>query len=326
MSHTWAKSDSAVLQGILPKYCDDLLAQQKIEWQLLADGHSALKSIKTRIIDCGNYSVKLQFNPRRIASTTANTDPKSISQRKCFLCLENLPKEQKGILYADKYLILCNPAPIFNKHFTVIHIEHVDQDFEKSVNVMLGLAKDLSPEFTVFYNGPRGGASAPDHLHFQVTPRREIPIENDAVDMHRRDKFYYKDHVAGFKLKDYDRSVLILESTNKEKLLNVLLNLVNSWKLILEITEEPIMNILCSFQEDLWRVIVFPRTKHRPDVYFKEGSERVVISPAAVDIGGFIVTPREEDFLRIDAKLVSSIFTEVSEKQTVVDQIIKALL
>ncbi len=311
--------------GVLSKYCKDLLRQQKTEWKWLADGHNALESVNERAIECQNYTVKIQYNPKRIASTTAKTDEKSISERKCFLCLENLPKEQKGILHGTEYLILCNPAPIFSEHFTIIHTCHIPQSIEKSLLPLLMLAKDLYPDFTIFYNGPKGGASAPDHLHFQVTPRRALQVENDAVDMHRREKFYYKDHVAGFTLKDYCRAVIILESTQKEKLHNFLLKLIEVWKTRIQIKDEPIMNILCSYQEELWRIILFLRSKHRPEVYFKDGDDRIVVSPAAVDIGGLIVTPIEKDFHKMNANIIENIFIEVSEKEEIVKQIIGEL-
>jgi ribosomal protein S18 acetylase RimI-like enzyme len=315
-------SDSHNPNGILPKQCFDLLEQQKKVWRQLADGYNALESVRTREIICGDYTVKLQFNPKRIASTTANTDPRAIGDRKCFLCIENLPESQKGILYRDKFLILCNPVPIFSYHFTVSHIQHTPQELKNNIGGLLDLAKDLSPDFTVFYNGPECGASAPDHLHFQVSPRREIPVERDVVDMRRRKVFYYKNHVAGFELVNYSRAVLVIESTDRQQLLDFMKKLCSKWKKNLSTSYEPKMNILCSYQEELWRIIIFPRYKHRPDVYFREGDSRVLVSPAAVDIGGLIITPLEKDFFRIDAKLIEDIFTEVSEKPEIVAQII----
>jgi ribosomal protein S18 acetylase RimI-like enzyme len=317
--------DSSSPEGMLPKQCFDFLEQQKKQWAQLSDGYLALDAVKTREIVCNNYSVKLQFNPKRIASTTANTDPRAIGERKCFLCVDNLPEPQKGILYRDEYLILCNPVPIFPHHFTFVHVRHIPQELKKSFEIFLDLAKDLSCDFTVFYNGPRCGASAPDHMHFQVIPRRVIPAEIDAVDMHRRKKFYYKDHVAGFELVNYGRSALIIESTDRRMLINFMKKMCTEWKNILKSSDEPKMNLLCSYQQDLWRVIIFPRSKHRPDVYFKEGEGRVLVSPAAVDIGGFIITPLEKDFLRIDAKLIENIFAEVTEKPGIVAQMIKEL-
>ena len=80
----------------------------------MAEGYASLDSVRVREIICNGFTVKVQFNPKRIVSTGADVDPAVISNRKCFLCLENLPEEQQGILYRNDYLILCNPIPIFS--------------------------------------------------------------------------------------------------------------------------------------------------------------------------------------------------------------------
>jgi hypothetical protein len=301
------------------------MEQQKLHWPQLTEGYAALKSVRVREIVCSNYSVSVQFNPKRIRSTGADLDAKTIQERKCFLCLENLPELQKGILYRDEFLLLCNPVPIFARHLTFCSIHHIPQELESSLSVLLNLARDLNPNFTVFYNGPKSGASAPDHLHFQVSPRRAIPIECDAVDMRRRKRLYYKDHVAGCVLMNYGRTALIVESTDKLRLLEFLKNILEAWKRVLNSSEEPKMNVLCSYQEELWRLIILPRRKHRPDIYFIEGDDRVLISPAAVDIGGLVVTPLEKDFLRADAKLIESIFAEVTEPPELIEKILEKL-
>jgi hypothetical protein len=317
---------SASANATLPNLCSELFTQQQSAWQKMAEGYASLEFVRVREIICTGFTVKVQFNPKRIVSTGANVDPASVNKRKCFLCRENLPEEQQGILYGDDYLILCNPVPIFPKHFTISSMRHTSQDFKSSVDAMLDLARDLSPHFTIFYNGPECGASAPDHLHFQASPRLAIPVECDAVNVQKRKRFYYKNHVAGFTLMHYGRIVLIIESTDKNQLLAFIHTLIIEWKNLLHLTKEPMLNVLSSYQENIWRLIIFPRHKHRPDIYFKEGSDRVLISPAAVDMGGLIVTPLEKDFLHIDAKLIEYIFAEVSEKQEIVDNILERMI
>jgi len=306
--------------------CLDLFEQQRNIWPRMKQGYEDLGSVRTREIKCSGFSVKLQFNPKRIVSTAANTDAEAIRERKCFLCLEHLPEQQKGILYRSDYLILCNPIPIFSKHFTISNVCHTLQDLESSLDAMLDLARDISPEFTVFYNGPKCGASAPDHMHFQASPRRAIPVENDAVDVKIRRRFYYREHVAAFTLTDYGRSVVIIESTDKQRLLEFIRTMLKKGKEIFHLQEELKMNVLCSFQEELWRVIIFPRIKHRPDIYFKNDKNPFLISPAAVDIGGLIITPVEKDFLRIDAKFVEDVFNEVSEKPEIWGNLLETLV
>ena len=157
-----------------------LLEHQKSTWRLLADAYESLDSARVRDISCGGFSASLQFNPKRIISTGASVDEESVRSRKCFLCPDNLPDEQEGVLFRDDFLVLCNPAPIFSRHFTISAVQHTPQEIGKFIGTLLSLSKELSPEFTLFYNGPRCGASAPDHMHFQASPSRSIPVERDA--------------------------------------------------------------------------------------------------------------------------------------------------
>ncbi|MBI4430038.1 MAG: DUF4922 domain-containing protein [Ignavibacteriales bacterium] len=301
-----------------------LLDEQKKSWKQLADGSVSLDAAQVRTVECSGFNVKLQWNAGRIASTAAEVDDKSIRGRKCFLCVENLPIEQKGVLFDNTYLVLCNPAPIFSRHFTVSHVQHIPQSIESSFGDFLELAQK-SPRFSVFYNGPKCGASAPDHLHFQMSPRNAIPVETDSVDARRRKVLKKSPSVALLGLKRYGRSVVVVESIDKDALSEFFGKFLSSWKCVLGVPEEPMLNMICTFREMVWRLILFPRVKHRPDVYFKKGNERVLISPAAVDMGGLMITPVETDFRRMDAKMIEEILDEVSLKQKALDQIIKRL-
>jgi hypothetical protein len=302
-----------------------LLEQQKLTWPQLAQGYASLTTIRIREIRCNGFSTWLQFNPGRIVSTGAKVDAQSIRERRCFLCVENLPEQQKGILYRDEFLILCNPAPIFAEHFTISNIRHVPQLLGPSIATMLELAQDLSPALAVFYNGPKCGASAPDHMHFQANPPGLIPVETAAQAHAHRVHRRSLNSVEVFTLKNFGRQVIVLESRMKENLGAILNGLFDSLRITTGTSEEPMMNVLCSFAGGSWRVIVFPRSKHRPDVYFKPEEERVLISPAAVDIGGLIVTPMEHDFNTVDAAMVESIFREVSLPASDVERAIAGL-
>lgn len=312
-------------QHSLPALLGEFQSQQRTAWRQLADGISALGSAQVRSVECEGYSVQLQWNPQRIVSTAAKVDESSIRGRKCFLCVENLPAEQEGILYQNNFLILCNPAPIFATHFTISSVKHTPQAIDSALEVFLDIARDLGPICTVFYNGPKCGASAPDHLHFQASTRNAIPVEVDVTDARRRQILQKSSEVALLPLKRYGRSTLVFESTNRDELSESIRKLLDAWKSSLRISDEPMLNMLCSYRELVWRVILFPRSKHRPEVFFKEGDERVVVSPAAVDMGGFIVTPVEKDFRRIDSALIQEIFEEVSLESDRVDEIVKTM-
>ncbi len=311
--------------GPLPASVGRLLEDQKREWKKLSEGYASLRAARTRHVDCAGFSVTLQFNPQRIVSTGARTDPQSIRSRKCFLCIDHLPEEQKGILYRENFLILCNPAPIFDRHLTITHVDHREQAIGEFVGTLLDLARDLSPSHAVFYNGPRSGASAPDHMHFQATPLGVLPVEHDLKDLRRRMLRKKESSVSLWTLNDYGRQVLLLESQDDAALEDMLHRLLNAMRKVLGVTDEPLINIICLYTPATWTLTVFPRIKHRPDEFFKEGPERLLISPAAVDMGGFVVTPLQADFERVTAHIVEDVFRQVSPDAATTAQIIDAL-
>ncbi len=310
------------LEG-LPDALLRLLEAQREDWPQLADGVRALSSVRVRRLPLEGTSVLLQFNPVRIVSTSAKVDAGTIRQRRCFLCVPHLPEPQQGILVLDAFLVLCNPAPIFFGHFTISHIAHRPQQLAHNVGSMLDLARGLSPRFTVFYNGPQCGASAPDHLHFQACPTGGIPIEKEAAQSVFRREEGERHGVAVARLANVGRGTILLEGDERRSLAAAVERLMDAIGAVLRQEGEPKVNILCSYADRRWRLIVFPRRKHRPDAFFREGEEQVMISPAAVDIGGLVITPLERDYDRTDAALVRSIFREVSVDDHEIDRILE---
>jgi ATP adenylyltransferase/5',5'''-P-1,P-4-tetraphosphate phosphorylase II len=300
----------------LPALLSQLLENQQHVWPLAAEGYEALQYAQIREVQCRAFAVALQFNPKRSVSTGAKVDADSIRGRRCFLCVENLPPEQLGVLYAQTFLVLCNPMPIFPAHFTIAHTQHQPQTIAAYAAAFLQLARDLSPAFTVFYNGAQCGASAPDHLHFQAAPAGRIPIEHEAIKASRRERVHEIGGVAIIRLKDLGRAVLVLEATDAEKLIRTLQQLLVKMQTILPSADEPKINMLCQFQASQWRIILFPRSKHRPEVFFKAGQAKVLISPASVDMGGLLITPVEKDFQTVNAEMIEAIFREVSWDET----------
>jgi hypothetical protein len=301
-----------------------LLGEQQRTWPMLRDGLASLLSVRTRELVCDGYQAWLQFNPGRIVSTGARVDAASIRARRCFLCVENLPPEQKGILFRDRFLILCNPAPIFTSHFTISSIRHEPQELCPDIDMFLVLAREM-PGYTVFYNGPKCGASAPDHLHFQAAPAGAIPIEREAVKPERRKTQRAVSGVIVTLLHRLARQVVTLEGKNAADVKDVLTGFLDAFRARAGVDAEPMVNILCLHSPDGWRLIIFPRKKHRPDVYFKEEALRVTVSPAAVDMGGLIITPIERDFLSISPELVDAIYREVSLDGDEVEAIVRTL-
>lgn len=304
---------------------ESLLEAQRAAWPDLARGLEALDSIRIRSLVAARYATLVQFNPIRITSTGAKVDPGSIARRPCFLCLENLPEAQQGIVYRDEYLILCNPAPIFRGHFTISHVEHRLQSIASAIGTMLSLAHDLAPSYEVFYNGPRCGASAPDHLHFQACPFGAIPLSaRPFLDRHANGHVSVQDTEVTL-LEGIDRSVLAFRSRSYEQARQTIRAILDTAQRVLAQQEEPPVNILASWAAGSWQVVVVLRSKHRPGAYFVEGQGKLLISPAAVDMGGLIITPREEDFTRLNAEMIEGIYREVSLEPSVAVRILEEL-
>lgn len=286
-----------------------LLKQQKSEWPELLNGYKSLKKIKTKSFRFKGYEISAQFNPGRIESSSAKVDPESIKERKCFLCIENLPEEQKGIIYIDAFIILVNPFPIFPEHFTVSSLKHRPQRILDNFSSMLLLGKDLSKYYTVFYNGPECGASAPDHMHFQACSKSVMPLETEL----NRIKIKYgkpllqKQSGLLHSVDDGIRKFFVIQSNEIsviEKIFNYL------YKLFYEVSntqEEPMMNLILNYEDENWRLIIFLRKKHRPSLYDKG----ILWSPAAVDLGGLCIFPLGKDLNVISESDLKEGFKEV---------------
>jgi hypothetical protein len=309
----------------LSDLADGLLERQKKTWPGLAGGYEALGDARVREIRGDGWGVNIQFNPRRIVSSGANLDPESLRRRPCFLCPENLPPEQQAIRYRDDYLILCNPAPIFPAHWTIAHVCHLPQSLPENMLTFLRLAADFGPRTTLFYNGPRAGASAPDHLHFQVAPAGLLPVEKEILDPRKRTGARRRDGVEICRTAGLGRGILVIEGKEEGNVAAAAENAIRALGRLTSADGEPLLNILCTRTGEEWRLILFPRRKHRPDAYFREGGERILISPGAADMGGIIITSREEDFLALTPDLVRGIFREVAFDDAAVETLLDAI-
>ncbi len=293
---------------------DLLLINQKEDWRLLNSGYEALKHLKIREVSFSGFNITLQFNPNRIASSSAQVDPGSIKERPCFLCYSGLPPEQKGILYEGDYLILCNPYPIFPEHFTIPNINHFPQAIKRSFKTLLNLSRDLSLYYSVIYNGPQCGASAPDHLHFQAVTKMFLPVEKNFYEL----KTMYGEEIVKsnsyeiFGLDDGLRRFISVESKSHHTTLKIFNRLYNILEKISTGNEPPI-NIIAGYSEEYgWRILFFLRSKHRSSHYYKEAGQNILLSPGAVDMGGICILPLEKDFIKLDKTTLKEIFNEVS--------------
>jgi ribosomal protein S18 acetylase RimI-like enzyme len=309
----------------LPGLCLELLSEQKKSWQDLREGYKSLKNVRERGLPCGRFSVRLQYNPGRIKSSLADVGERKSNERRCFLCLDRLPESQKGIFYRGEYLILCNPMPVFPSHFIVSHLDHRLQAIAEHIALFFRLMGDFGSDWTILYNGPKCGASAPDHLHFHAGPSGQMPIEKE---MRRENGITLTKQVDGvllYRLRDLGREVIVLEGDDPMAVGSAFRVFLNTLKKVLLIDEEPMMNIAGLQKEGKWRLVIFPRRKHRPEAFFREGDARVVVSPGVIDMGGLLITPVEKDFEGLDGAEVENIYREVSLGGKTVGHVIAAM-
>lgn len=294
---------------------------QKLNWGMFSDGWNGFLSSEYKKFQFDWFQIKVQFNPTRFVSSSAKVDEESIKKRKCFLCIENLPEEQKGILFESKsqpherLIFLCNPAPIFNEHFTVSNVKHTPQQIFNNISMMIELAELCNNEYTVFYNGPKCGASAPDHFHFQACPAEDLITEKDFINHPERFHILHEKEnviVRFITAENYLRNVIIISSKDKNGLKNYFQKFYRALQEINEIDIEPMMNIFALMRNNDYHIIIFPREKHRPDCYFAEGDANMLISPGLVDMCGIIITPLQKDFERINESIIRQVYSEVS--------------
>lgn len=282
--------------------------EQLAEWPLAKQNYEALNKVRVKELDLGGCAVRIQFNPERMRSSAAKIDTKPIQERKCFLCPAHLPAEQRGIPFGKDYQILVNPFPIFPMHLTVPVLDHIDQLIYDRFGDMLDLAEELS-DFVVFYNGPKCGASAPDHMHFQAGNKGFLPLEMDVLTAKR--KIIIEDvDLLCYVLPDYHRNVIVIESVKKEEVVN-LFNRIYKTLDIKDGEKEPMLNIVTWYEKSKWVSCIFPREVHRPKCYFAEGEGNILLSPASVDLSGVCVLPLEKDFEKITAEDINTVFQEI---------------
>ncbi len=290
----------------------ELTESQIRHWPLAAANFKGLEKVEERTFQFDGFVVRAQFNPERMRSSVAEVDQKTIAARACFLCAENRPVEQDGIEFGDRYVILVNPFPIFRSHFTISSNEHTDQRFIPNTRTLLELAKAME-EFTVFYNGPECGASAPDHLHFQAGESSFMPITEDFERLKSvigRQLFSGK-NTQVWAFDQYLRKMISVETNALSEGLKVIDVYYKLFSAMQPEKVEPMMNALCSWSNGKWTIHLFPRKAHRPSHFYETGEKQILISPGSVDFGGVFILPRREDFDKITKEEVADILEQV---------------
>lgn len=266
-----------------------------------------LKHVEVRQL---SDQLKVQFNPARIVSTGAKIDKHTLGERPCFLCERNRPKEQMTKQIDDHFQLLVNPFPILPVHFTIPATKHQPQSIYRHYGEMHRLLS-LHSELMVFYNGPKCGASAPDHLHFQAGTSGVLPLQTNWQRLSRNltDVISLNDEEKISVLRDFLVPAFVIISKSEDSDEELFHRLYRSMPMRGD-ESEPMMNIIAWRKGDEFISVVIPREKHRPDAYFAEGEAQMMVSPGALDMAGLIITPREEDFCKINLDKATALLRE----------------
>ena len=266
-----------------------------------------LKHVEVRQL---SDQLKVQFNPARIVSTGAKIDKHTLGERPCFLCERNRPKEQMTKQIDDHFQLLVNPFPILPVHFTIPATKHQPQSIYRHYGEMHRLLS-LHSELMVFYNGPKCGASAPDHLHFQAGTSGVLPLQTNWQRLSRSltDVISLNDDEKISVLRDFLVPAFVIISKSEDSDEELFHRLYRSMPMRGD-ESEPMMNIIAWRKGDEFISVVIPREKHRPDAYFAEGEAQMMVSPGALDMAGLIITPREEDFNKINLDKATALLRE----------------
>lgn len=266
-----------------------------------------LKHVEVRQL---SDQLKVQFNPARIVSTGAKIDKHTLGERPCFLCERNRPKEQMTKQIDDHFQLLVNPFPILPVHFTIPATKHQPQSIYRHYGEMHRLLS-LHSELMVFYNGPKCGASAPDHLHFQAGTSGVLPLQTNWQRLSRNltDVISLTDEEKISVLRDFLVPAFVIISKSEDSDEELFHRLYRSMPMRGD-ESEPMMNIIAWRKGEEFISVVIPREKHRPDAYFAEGEAQMMVSPGALDMAGLIITPREEDFSKINLDKATALLRE----------------
>ena len=317
------KARQQTIAGVLKTQSADSLQRffnrQMERWEDARQRYNDLQYVQTRQLG----SLAAQFNPSRMVSTGAKIDKASISKRPCFLCSQNRPTEQLTKPLYNKggeqtHEILVNPFPILPQHYTIPSLQHEPQNIYEHFSEIHRLLRQ-HPKLFVFYNGPKCGASAPDHMHLQAGTSGIVPIQSDWQRLVRTAQTITEnaDGESLSLITEYVVPVFAIRSRHSEVERKMFRRLYRAMKQIApgelkdggrQTAEEPMMNIVAWKQDDEYVTLVFPRKKHRPDCY----PDGFMVSPGAIDMAGLIITPRQEDFEKMDADTATAILQEVS--------------
>ena len=292
----------------IQEQAQSFIDEQIENWELARKNHHALKGVQVKDIDLNGIPFTIQFNPARISSTSAQVDAASIRKRPCFLCRENQPQEQEVMRFNNNFHLCVNPYPILPGHITIPTSQHTPQNINADFwEELTSLLEQLPENYTIFYNGPYCGASAPDHFHFQGVLKTDVPLitcytrlKENCVSLKKENFYYINQYICPL------FSIETETSNYHDDIRNYLHHFPTT-----EGETEAKFNIFAWREENKQIILLIPRSKHRPDCYQADDQTKRLVSPGALDMAGILVTARPEDFEQLTATEVKNIIREV---------------
>ena len=296
--------------------------------------YQALSGVEVKDMTIDGFPAKLFFNPARVRSVMADVSPEALQKRACFLCPDGVEEHQLTHNWdsptGHTYYIRVNPFPIFSPHFTVSSSIHERQELLPHLESMLHLAQQL-PEMTIFYNGPMCGASAPDHMHFQAVPRHSLPIEDhfstnyaNAILVQETD---LQTHLAAVKKvlamgtipEEASQTGSLTAGASHAEEYEPRWNIVSWYEPAQQVDGVPPIGrpnrLLDASLLDIgkFNTIVFFRKESRPKCFFAPEEERILFSPATVEMAGIGIVANRESFDRLTPSKLRDIIHEVAD-------------
>ncbi len=298
-------------------YIKSFFNYQISKWEFAKNSYKELNNSSLKKFQFDKTTVFVQYNPGREKSTFADTSEEAIKNRKCYLCDENLFDEQIGLKISDKFTLLVNPYPIVKKHFTAKFHIHVPQRISENFSDFLQVSDFIGENYFLLFNGPEAGASVPEHRHFQAGDISELPLVNEIKDFlnHGNSNSIELvenkeiDGISVLLISDKLRSFFLLKGRDNQNYISVFYSIYQKLQEQFPSKKETKLNLLAFKFLGQTIVLIFPRRKHRPDLFY-DTVNPVKISPATIDIAGILVAPRYKDFEGINKKIIKQIFDE----------------
>ncbi len=281
-------------------FIDEQLAQ----WPMARANYDNLSHTTSRTLTMPGYTIRVEHNPERIRSTSAKVDAQSVASRPCFLCTANRPAEQKA-LPMGSYEILINPYPIFAEHLTIVSLTHEPQRLAGHVGSLFAFAQKMTG-MAVFFNGAACGASAPDHLHFQAVRRDCLPLFSDFE--HAPNSFVHRGHnYTVSTARGIGRLVYRIVCSAPDVAEHAVERLLNEMQTTCSMT-----NVIATAGKASGEVEIYivPRRAFRPQQFFAKGSERIMLSPATIEVAGVFIVPVADDLDKITPDVAADILQQ----------------